>query len=130
MPEELYERSLILAAEDCDPDTFAAIHRFSRNDARIISKLLAHGPVLLQGGRGSGKSALLIEASKRLFPQNGNATAIGIYLSLRHLPLLRSSGKDYEAIFCRRLIDRIQEVLGQVGLEFDADPAVGSIKAA
>lgn len=130
MPEELYERSLILAAEDCDPDTFAAIHRFSRNDARIISKLLAHGPVLLQGGRGSGKSALLIEASKRLFPQNGNATAVGIYLSLRHLPLLRSSGKDYEAIFCRRLIDRIQEVLGQVGLEFDADPAVGSIQAA
>lgn len=60
MPEEIFESTLILAAEDCDPGTFGKLHRFSKNDQRIISKLTAHGPVLLQGGRGSGKSALLL----------------------------------------------------------------------
>jgi hypothetical protein len=47
---------LILAAEDCDPKEFAKLHRFSPNDERVISKLIAHGPVLLEGGRGSGKA--------------------------------------------------------------------------
>jgi hypothetical protein len=130
MPEEQYEQTLILAAEDCDAEVFNAIHRFSKNDARIISKLVAHGPVLLQGGRGSGKSALLIEASNRLFPQNQNGSAIGIYLSLRHLPLLRSSGKDYETIFFGLLINKVKQVLGQVDIPFDAEPAIGAIQAA
>jgi len=130
MPEDQLEPNLILAAEDCDAATFRAIHRFSKQDARIISKLTAHGPVLLQGGRGSGKSALLIEASNELFPQNRDGNAIGIYLSLRHLPLLRSSGSDYERIFGDLLIRRIQEVLGAVGIEFFAEPTVGSLQTA
>jgi hypothetical protein len=130
MPEELHEQTLILAAEDCDPQTFGQIHRFSKNDARIVSKLVAHGPVLLQGGRGSGKSALLIEASNKLFPQNRDGNALGIYLSLRHLPLLRSSGKDYETIFCGLLIDRIKKVLDGAWLQFDAEPGIGSVQTA
>lgn len=130
MVEDQFEQNLILAAEDCDPGTFNEIHRFSKSDARIISKLTAHGPVLLQGGRGSGKSALLIEASSKLFPQNREGNAIGIYLSLRHLPLLRSSGRDYEAIFCKLLIDRIKNILVEVDLEFNAEPAIGSIQTA
>lgn len=130
MVEDQYESTLILAAEDCDPETFSKIHRFSRNDARIISKLIAHGPVLLEGGRGSGKSALLIEASNRLFQQDMDGNAIGIYLSLRHLPLLRSSGKDYETIFCSLLIKRIKEVLSPVELHFEAEPDVGSVQSA
>jgi hypothetical protein len=130
MPEEFSEPTLILAAEDCDPATFAAIHRFSKNDARIISKLVAHGPVLLQGGRGSGKSALMIEAFNQLFPQKKDGSAIGIYLSLRHLPLLRSSGEDYEKIFCTLLINRIKEILRVVDVDFDAEPAIGSVQYA
>jgi hypothetical protein len=130
MPEELLEPTLILAAEDCDPSTFSAYHRFSKNDARIISKLIAHGPVLLQGGRGSGKSALMIQASNQLFPQNNDGNAIGIYLSLRHLPLLRSSDREYEVIFCDLLIKRIKEVLHGVEHDFDADTDVGSVQAA
>jgi hypothetical protein len=46
MVEEQSEQNLILAAEDCDSSTFRAIHRFSKNDDRIISKLVAHGPAL------------------------------------------------------------------------------------
>ncbi|HEX5411332.1 MAG TPA: hypothetical protein VFZ27_05675 [Terriglobia bacterium] len=130
MAEEQYEQNLILAAEDCDQETFDKIHKFSRSDDRIISKLIAHGPVLLQGGRGSGKSALLIEAFSKLFPQNPEGSAIGIYLSLRHLPLLRSSGKDYETIFCGLLIERIRALLREVPLEFNAEPVVGSIQSA
>lgn len=128
MSEEFSEPTLILAAEDCDPATFAAIHRFSKTDARIISKLVAHGPVLLQGGRGSGKSALMIEAFNQLFPQKEDRNAIGIYLSLRNLPLLRSSGEDYEKIFCTLLINRIKEILRSVDADFVAEPAIGSVQ--
>jgi hypothetical protein len=56
MPEELHEQTLILAAEDCDPQTLGQIHRFSKNDARIVSKLVAHGPVLLQGGAAAARA--------------------------------------------------------------------------
>jgi hypothetical protein len=130
MPEETSEPTLILAAEDCDPTTFSAYHRFSKNDVRIISKLTAHGPVLLQGGRGSGKSALMLQAFNELFPQNTESNAIGIYLSLRHLPLLRSSDREYEVIFCDLLIKRIKEVLQTIGHQFDAESNVGSVQAA
>ncbi len=86
---------LILAAEDCPPGKFSDYHSFSRSDQRFITKLIAHGPVLLRGGRGSGKSALMIEASRQLGPHKPDASAFGVYLSLRHLDLLRSQDKEY-----------------------------------
>jgi predicted AAA+ superfamily ATPase len=60
------EVNLVLAAEDFDEADFNRLHRFSKNDERVISKLMAHGPVLLQGSRGSGKSALMRAAAERL----------------------------------------------------------------
>ncbi len=109
---ELHEEaSLILAAEECDPAKFDEIHRFSAHDERVIRKLIAHGPVLLQGGRGSGKSAFMIEASRRLSPYNSDSDVIGLYISLRYVPLLRASGEEYEKLFCGWVSRRLKVLL-------------------
>ena len=63
MPEEIFESTLILAAEDCDPGTFGKLHRFSKNDQRIISKLTAHGPALTRWPREQQKRSI---CSRRL----------------------------------------------------------------
>lgn len=94
------ETSLILAAEDCDENDFESLHRFSLADERVIAKLIAHGPVLVRGGRGSGKSALMIEASRRLAPKVPQADAFALYISLRHLELLRKQPGQYERALC------------------------------
>ncbi|WP_295588413.1 hypothetical protein [uncultured Lamprocystis sp.] len=112
------EASLILAAEECRADKFSAIHRFSAHDERVIRKLIAHGPVLLQGGRGSGKSAFMIEASHRLSPYNTNSDVIGLYISLRYVPLLRASGSDYEEYFYGWVSRRIQSILSVADYAF------------
>lgn len=70
--------SLILAAEDCPPEEFEQLHYFSRQEHRVISNLIAHGPVLLKGARGSGKSALMIEASRKMYPEDISSSAFGI----------------------------------------------------
>lgn len=101
------DMQLVLAAEDFDPADFDAAHKFSISDEAIIKRLIAHGPVLLRGGRGAGKSALMIASSRRLFPKNTESPALGVYLSLRNLPLLRSSGIEYEKIFLQLLVDHI-----------------------
>jgi len=125
------EGFLILAAEDCSPEQFAQLHRFSRSDERLIQKLVAHGPVLLRGGRGSGKSALLIEAARRLYPSVANDHTFGVYLSLRHLELLRGEASDYERFFCQLVIREVQlqvdRILPSVGA-FVAEPSVSSIQ--
>ena len=51
---------LILAAEDCEESQFSSLHCFTDYEERIIKSLMAHGPVLLRGGRGSGKRGLTI----------------------------------------------------------------------
>jgi hypothetical protein len=56
------DSSLLLAAEECPREDFERYHTFTRYERSIINRLTAHGPVLLRGGRGSGKSALLIES--------------------------------------------------------------------
>jgi hypothetical protein len=124
-----YEDSeLILAAEDCDRERFSEIHRFTRNDQRIINKLIAHGPVLLQGGRGSGKSALMIAASQEMSPQDPEADVFGVYISLRNLPLLRSEGDDYEQIFCGLLANEITRASLSIDADFSAEPNVRSLQ--
>ncbi|RLC22128.1 MAG: hypothetical protein DRI57_00635 [Deltaproteobacteria bacterium] len=123
--------SLILAAEDYSPEEFSNRHCFSKYDRRLISKLAAHGPVLLRGGRGSGKSALMIEASQQLAPYKKNASAFGVYISLRHLGLLRSEGKAYESLFFELLISRVQESLKNMEnmpVLFDPESDISSVQ--
>jgi hypothetical protein len=105
--------SLTLAAEDCPPEQFSTIHRFSHFENRLIRSLIAHGPVLLRGGRGSGKSALLIEADRQI--QEKYPQVFSVYVSLRHLPLLRSEGRIYEKIFCEILFTELQKRLNDIG---------------
>lgn len=83
---------LFLAAEECPPDEFESKHSFVEHDERLLRALMAHGPVLIRGGRGAGKSALMIEAHRRL---QVDPLRIGFYVSLRYLPLLETTGADY-----------------------------------
>ena len=102
------DASLLLAAEDFLPESFSQTHRFSDHDERTIRALMAQGPVLLRGGRGSGKSALMIEANRRLA---SSINVIGIYISLRYFPLLNAEGSDYMARFSNVVSAKVREKL-------------------
>jgi len=122
--------SLILAAEDCPSEDFDQFHYFSKQEQRFMSKLIAHGPVLLKGARGSGKSALMIEASRKMYPMDTSSPVFGIYISLRHLELLRSEGEKYEKMLCQLIIDAVNKSIGKVELEivFEALPNITSLQ--
>jgi hypothetical protein len=125
------EAELVLAAEDCEPSLFDNLHRFpTRSDRRTLTSLIAHGPVLLRGGRGSGKSAFMIAASRELDPILPSAAAVGIYMSLRHAPLLKSTGEAYGRILCEIIIRQIRDVLGNRARDFDPHPEVGAVQYA
>lgn len=125
------EAELVLAAEDCEPTLFDSLHRFpTRADRRTLTSLIAHGPVLLRGGRGSGKSAFMIAASRQLDPANPNAAAVGIYMSLRHAPLLKSTGDAYGRILCEIIIRQVRDTLGTRAASFDPAPEVGEVQYA
>ena len=124
------EPSLILAAEDCGPEEFARLHRFSKSDDRLVAKLIAHGPVLLRGSRGSGKSALMIEASHRLDQAGPDAPAFGVYISLRRLALLRSDADAYVRLLCDLITEEIQEKLSGDAYVFDSEPTIASVQGA
>lgn len=113
--------NLLLAAEDFSNEEFLANHHFFSYEESIIKNLMAHGPILLKGGRGTGKSALMREASRRLGESPYNREVLGIYLSLRHLPLLRTRGKEYEKELLKILSDKINEVsIKQFKIEFES----------
>lgn len=117
--------NLILAAEEFTSEEFVKYHHFFKYEENIIRQLMAHGPILLKGGRGTGKSALLREAARRLNLNNRNSLACGIYLSLRHIPLLRTTGKQYENELLKILIDKIKKTaLDQYGYQFNSEPDV------
>jgi len=118
---------LRLAAEDWEPEEFARYHRFSRNDERVILKLIGHGPVLLQGGRGSGKSALMIAAAQRVAPYVPESPIFGVYISLRQMSLLRSVGLGYVKILCDLIIDRVHTAL-KGERNFSAPPEVSALQ--
>lgn len=123
------DATLTLASEECPPDLFSKIHKFGNYEQKIIRKLIAHGPVLVRGGRGSGKSALLIEAYNRL-RSNAQGNALGVYVSLRYLPLLRSEGLQYENNFCfwlSKAIDREIRGLG-VGMYFPMSQGISDLQ--
>lgn len=110
------DSGLILAAEECPPEKFGQYHSFSSHDEVIVRKLSAHGPVLLRGGRGSGKSALLLETRRRLRLTQG---IFPVYVSLRYLPLLQSDGQEYIGHFCTLLSNAIQTELSMRKLSVD-----------
>lgn len=120
MPYNEHEEhaDLILACEDFSNEEFLEFHCFFAYEENILAQLMAHGPVLLKGGRGTGKSALLREAARRLNSKPDSPT-YGIYMSLRHLPLLRSHGGQYETEFLRILYDQIKESTSQFGCEIE-----------
>ncbi len=114
------DSGLILAAEECPPESFSKYHSFSPHDDVIIRKLSAHGPVLVRGGRGSGKSALLIESYRRMRESD---TVFPVYLSLRYLPLLQSDGEEYIGHFCQILSVAIQKEIVSRAFEHDFEIA-------
>ena len=118
------DAGLILAAEECPPSQFSQYHNFSSHDEVIIRKLSAHGPVLIRGGRGSGKSALLIEAFLRMQNSTG---VFPIYVSLRYLPLLQSDGQEYIGHFCLLLSQEIQLELKKREFEYDFSLATDQV---
>jgi len=97
---------LILAAEDYSEEEFLSSHCFSSYDNSIILSLIAHGPVLLSGGRGYGKSALLKRAE---YECRRKSTILGFYLSLRSIRLLRSRKAEYEKYLCEMISQKIRE---------------------
>jgi hypothetical protein len=102
------DNSLILASEECPVERFSELHRFSSSEERVIRKLIAHGPVLIRGGRGSGKSAIMIETHRRIRQYNSEQV-FSVYVSLRYLPLLKSDGEQYQRHFCEWLSRAIIE---------------------
>lgn len=131
MVDNSFDSSLILAAEEFPDDQFSKYHTFSDYENKIIRKLIAHGPVLIRGGRGSGKSALMREAYFRTNQSPVSQFTLGVYLSLRYLPLLKTEGKEYERHFCGLLIDKIQSTLEMfVGdtVNFGPEPEVGALQ--
>lgn len=118
------DAGLILAAEECPPDQFGKYHSFSSHDEVIIRKLSAHGPVLVRGGRGSGKSALLLEAFRRM---KATTSVFPVYVSLRYLPLLQSDGQEYIGHFCLLLSQAIQNELRERGLDHDFAVAMDQV---
>ena len=130
MSEE-FDSEMILAAEDFPDDQFKKFHTFSSYEDKIIRKLIAHGPVLIRGGRGSGKSALLKEAFFRTNSLPYSEKILGVYISLRHLPLLRAEGRDYEVYFCKLLIDSIKKSLGdEFEWDFHPNSDIGELQQA
>ncbi len=105
---------LILACEDFADEEFVSYHCFYEYEETILNQLMAHGPVLLKGGRGTGKSALLREAARRL-NNDRKSSACGIYMSLRHLPLLKNEGDKYVSEFLRILYDCVNEFMQDYG---------------
>lgn len=117
------EGQLVLAAEECSDELFPLIHKFSSFEERIIRALIAHGPVLLRGGRGSGKSTLMREAANRLKTLGSNTFAV--YLSLRYLPLLRETGTQYEKFLVELICHAITNELDSSNLLDYSFPQIG-----
>lgn len=125
------QTDLILAAEDCPPELFDELHSFtSQADSRVLRTLIAHGPVLLRGGRGMGKSAFMVAASRQLDPHNASASAVGIFMTLRHLKFLRATGIEYEKLLCEHIITTTRDVLGTRARDFDPDSDASSVQRA
>lgn len=104
---------LILASEEFSPEERQKYHAFSSYEERVLRTLLTHGPVLLRGGRGSGKSALMLEADRRM--TSATDFPFSVYVSLRYLPLLKKTGADYIDLVAQLIAEKVADKLGQSG---------------
>lgn len=117
--------NIFLAAEDCPPSDFDKYHLFVEHDERLIRALMAHGPVLIRGGRGAGKSALMLEASRRLA---SSSSSIGVYISLRYLPLLQTTGPEYLGHFARLTSEQVARAISSAQRSFPVCDTIEALK--
>ena len=71
----------------------------------------------------------MLEAARRL-PLTQNTSPLAVYLSLRHMPLLRSSGDEYQRILCELLIQRVNRIVSDSQYDFEASPTLTSVQSA
>ena len=68
------------------------------------------------------------EAAERL-PLSSEVSALAVYLeSLRHMPLLRSSGDEYQRILCELLIQKMNRIVSGSQYVFEASPTLVSVE--
>ncbi|WAC64291.1 hypothetical protein OVA13_05815 [Pseudoxanthomonas sp. SL93] len=72
----------------------------------------------------------MIAASRQLDPADPSSSAVGIYMSLRHAPLLKSTGEKYGRILCEIVVREVKRALGIRAKDFDPTPDVESVQAA
>ena len=58
----------------------------------------------------------MIAASRQLDPFQPDATAVGVYMSLRHAPLLKMTGEAYGRLLCEIIIRHVEHVLQRAPL--------------
>jgi hypothetical protein len=102
---DINEVGLNLAAEEFSAQEFQNYHLFSETDELVIRRLIVHGPVLLRGPRGSGKSAFMLEAHRRI--GENKLAVFSAYVSLRHFPLLSATADKYLSILIPYVADKI-----------------------
>ncbi len=115
--------SPVLTAEACPVELFEKLHCFSSYEEGVILSLLAHEPVLVRGSRGSGKTVLLREASRRLL--SGNSHIFGVHLNLKSL--MRTNTADYERMFCELLTETIRREFEKKNIYADFSPAPNAV---
>ncbi|WP_139019144.1 hypothetical protein [Acidovorax radicis] len=113
-----------LSAEEFSDDDFEQYHRFSETDGKILRRLMAPGPVLLRGPRGSGKSAYMREAHKIIRESRG--TVVSVYISLRYFPLIISRSENYLGTLIPYVGRHIEDEFKNLG--FSVDLKISSIE--
>ncbi len=96
-----------MAAEEYSDQEFSDHHLFTATDETIIRRLIAAGPVLLRGPRGSGKSAYMLAAHQRI--RKSEPSVLSVYVSLRYFPLLYASAEQYLDILIPFIAEQIQK---------------------
>ena len=107
---------LRLAAEEFTDIEFGNYHVFSNSDEQVIRRLIAAGPVLLRGPRGSGKSAYMRAAHMRI--KNTEKNIFSVYISLRHFPLLAAQPNEYLIVLIPYIAQLIQKEIIDNQIEF------------
>jgi hypothetical protein len=121
VPLDINEVGLNLAAEEFTAQEFKDNHLFSGTDELVIRRLIVHGPVLLRGPRGSGKSAFMLEAHRRV--GSNDLAVFSAYISLRHFPLLSANADEYLSVLIPYVAKQICQQLHLQGLPIPSSMA-------
>lgn len=119
-----------LAAEEFSDADFPNFHFFSHSDEQVIRRLIGAGPVLLRGPRGSGKSAFMIAAHKKI--RDNEPKVFSVYISLRHFPLLAATAEEYLRVLIPYISEKVRTELGErkvnVPGEFEKISSIAELK--